>query len=662
MRLPFLLPSILIVLLAASGEGGRAPATLLILHTLALLAILTSVLGNPAAGLSIPPERRARGVVIAFGVVFLLSTLSALGAGYPLAAAFGLWDLAVAVGLFAAAASARAGGAELPILSAAVIVSSSLQAIVALLRRPEGVLASGASFLNPNHLAAFLNFGCILCADRALGALTGGRRRPGLFWSSLAILHLASVMLLMSRGALLALLVSLAILLASHAGGWPARLRLLAALGLFLATTLGAGLLLLRFRESLDPYRFERLSIWEASLKMLLERPLLGHGPGMFRHLAPAYNFASTVGPLRYEKLFSGAHNAYLTFAVENGAPAALILLIAVSYALLLLWRSGNVGPRSPERGVALATLALVLQALVEDLQERPALTLIPGLLLGSALGRCRPGLPAHAACPPGGDPLPGPRLDLGPAGARRATAGAVLLVGLYLFLPGILLPYLADREARAAIQAGRTGVERMRRAALLNPYHPDYRKDLAMASLNSGPPSPETYAAAASDLLEARRLKPIDPWNPLLLGRLEAEAAGTIFADRTAIDRAIADYQESVRLAPTDPRPLFELAGYLSNLGRLEEGLRAIEGALRIEPHFLRACILEASILIRLKRAEEARHSLGRLAETQTILAGYKPLSGYARDLIADDSARRQGLETGLAALTSAQTSGPGP
>src|SRR5258706_11378545 len=181
--------------------------------------MLASVLGNLGAGRSIPPDRKARGMVIAFGIVVLLSTLSALGAGYPLAAAFGLWDLAVAFGLLAAAASARAGGGELPILAAAVIGSSSLQAIVALLRRPWGVLASGASFLNPNHLAAFLNFGCILCADRAVGALTGGRRRAGLLWSGLAILNLTSVMSLMSRGAVLALLVSLAILLASHAGG-----------------------------------------------------------------------------------------------------------------------------------------------------------------------------------------------------------------------------------------------------------------------------------------------------------------------------------------------------------------------------------------------------------------------------------------------------------
>jgi putative inorganic carbon (hco3(-)) transporter len=661
MRLGFLLPAILIIFLAASGEGGRAPATLMAVHALALLAMLASIMGSLGPGIPPPPGGAARRVALASGAVLLLSALSAVGARYPLAGAFGLWDLAVALGLFAAAASPRAGAGELSVLSVAVVASSTLQALTALVRRPGGVLSSGASFLNPNHLAAFLNLGCVLGADRALDALSEGRRRAGLAWGGVAAVHLVAVMLLMSRGAVFALLISCALLLAAHVGAFPARIRLLATYGFALAAVLGGALLMLRFRQSFDPYRFDRLSIWAASAKMLLARPWLGHGPGMFRFVAPAYNFPSTVGPLCYEKVFSGAHDAFLTFAVENGAPAALTLLLACSYALLRLGRSGPPLRRSPERGVALALLALGLQGLFEDLQERPALVLVPALLLGSSLRRSDGRRWAPAAAPPEIEPIPRSRSGLDPVGARRTLKGAVLLLGFYLFLVPILLPYLADREARAAIREGRGGIDRMRRAAVLNPLHPDYRMDLAMASLNSGPPSPERYAAAAIDLLEARRLNPINSWYPLLLARLEAEAAGKIFADATAVERAIAGYRTSAALAPTDPRPLFELGGYLSSLGRFEEALAAAMGALAIEPNFLRARMLETSILIRLKRVEAARESLGRLEASRKALAGYLPQSGYARELIADDSARRLELQSGFSALISGQAPGPG-
>jgi len=89
---------------------------------------------------------------------------------------------------------------------------------------------------------------------------------------------------------------------------------------------------------------------------------------------------------VRFGRVFEGAHCALLTLAVEDGAPAAIAWVLAATLALLAL-------ARAPEEtggamsGTGLALFALLAHSLVEDLQERPALTLVPALLAGTAWG-----------------------------------------------------------------------------------------------------------------------------------------------------------------------------------------------------------------------------------------------------------------------------------
>jgi len=171
-----------------------------------------------------------------------------------------------------------------------------------------------------------------------------------------------------------------------------------------------------------------------------------------------------------------------------------------------------------------------------------------------------------------------------------------------------------------------------MVRAAALNPLHPDFRNDLAMAILNSGPLTPQGYARAATELLAARRLKPIDYRFPLHLARLEARFAARLFDDTKARERAAALYREAVRLAPLDPRPRLELAGHLIDMRLPGEALREAQQALVLEPSFVRARVLEASILLDMGRRSEARISLQKAEATLLALAAYVPDSSYAR------------------------------
>jgi O-antigen ligase len=638
----------LIIVLAPFREGGREALGLLLLHTLALLFVLLSFLraasaprGAGAWG-ALPPGP-ARAVAGLGAATLLLAAISALRAGYPLAACLGLLDLAAGAGVFVAALAARPSAGDLGLMGSAAVLSTSLQAALALLRFAGGggTKAAGAGFLNPNHLAAFLNLGLLLSVAAADRAWDDGDRRRARLWAGAAALHLAAVALLASRGALLGLGAALSIFVALRFRTWSRARRAAALAALALALLAAGGLVARRFGRWQDPLRYQRLAIWKAAGGMLAERPLLGHGPGMFRHLSAAYNVPLDRGPIRFERRFASAHSAPLTLAVEDGAPAAACLLAAAALAAFLLLRARGSGPPGLARGLGLALAALLAHAAVEDLQERPALVLVPALLAGAILGAAGTDPRRAAATDPGG---PGPERRVG--GVRSAALASAITVASVAFAGAVLLPYLADHEARAARRQDARGLRRMERAARLNPLHPEYRHDLAMATLNSGPPTAERYAEAALHLVAARRLKPIDPRFPLLLARLEAGIGEALFSDASAGGRAAALYAEAAALAPLDPRPLLEMAGHLARLQNHQEALEAAGAALKLEPNFVRARILEASILAGLGRAEEARAAFGRLLATEQALRGFIPESGYAADLVRGAPEERQSLE----------------
>ncbi len=622
----------LLILLAPFGEGGRSPGILLTLQILALLFATPATAGwlRSRPGPDHADDGPVRLVRWLTGLFLLLAAVAALSAAYPFAAGLALLDLGCAAALFLAALAAPVTGSDLAWLRGATVLSTTLQALLTIERwAGYGAKEAGHGFLNPNHLAAFLALGTLLCAAAAAESwrAVGGRRRAALAGAG-ALLHIAAAVPLASRGGFLGLGAGLLALAAARWGRWDGRTRRLAAAGGILLAVLAAVVLTLRFERGWDPHAFRRLSIWRASLSMLSERPLLGFGPGMFRHEAPRYNFP-LEGPIRFERQFASAHDALLTTAVETGLPAALA--IGAAFALTVCILMPGAGPhRGVRQSFGAVLLALGTQALVDDLQERPALIFIAALLAGGGCAALRRRLAAAEA--------PG-----------RWRAAAAFAAAGCLFWGAMLMPYLAHRDALAARQAGPAGLSLMRRAARRDPLQPEYRHDLAMAAINSGPPDPDRYAEAMNDLLEARRLKPIDARFALLLGRVETRAGGTLFADRGAAQRAIGFYREAVRLAPLDCRLRLELARALIGLGRLPEALESIREAVRLEPSFLRAGLEETALLLALGRVAEARQALARGAARRAALAGFRPETAYARELVADAPDLRGRLETAL-------------
>jgi O-antigen ligase len=599
---------------------------MMILHLVAIGIILVIILRTLRRGTLPGPRGAPALILVCLAAGLLLATVSALQASYALAAWLGLWDLLLSAGLFAAACITHLDDRRPRLVRNMMIASTTLQAGLAVIRGWHGgAAAAGASFENPNHLAAFLNLGLLLCVSAADACRARSRYGTAAGWLALGALHLVALVQLASRGAFLALGISLVLFVVIGFGRWSRRLRVAAAIGLVLVGALGVASLARRFSAP-DPYRYHRVGIWRVSLHMLGERPLLGFGPDMFRHHSSLTKFPLRGAPVRYDRNFDGAHSALLTLAVETGAPALTLLLAsAVMTAAVLLRRGDRSDSGGFVTGVGLALIALGVHAAVDDLHHRPALMLLPAMLAGLAMAAAGRGTKDSAEVSV---------VRIRPGTTRVLLAGT-LTACVTLAWGIVVLPYLAHWNAESARSLGRDGLWRMERAVRLNRLHPEYRHDLAMAMLNLGPVDAERYARCTLNLQEARRLKPIDYRFPLLQARLEARVGDKMFDDPGALDRATALYGEAARLAPLDPRPLLEMAAHLSELGRQGEALAALDRALLLEPNFLRAAALKTSILVGVDDIEGARAAFTRLRSSVDGLRDTRPESGYARDIL---------------------------
>lgn len=187
-----------------------------------------------------------------------------------------------------------------------------------------------AGFLNPNALAGYLLIGiAALVATWASLRREAEGKQPGhptrILWlvaAILAVLATGTLLLTASKGALLGAFAGAAAVVVVRArrrklmGGLlliavgiilllpPVRHRVKAAFGSQESTSVGF-----------------RARTWAGALAMAEARPLLGWGPGSFKHVYPRFSTVSFT---------PSAHESWLQWSAECGFPAAALLLFAL--------------------------------------------------------------------------------------------------------------------------------------------------------------------------------------------------------------------------------------------------------------------------------------------------------------------------------------------
>ncbi len=196
----------------------------------------------------------------------------------------------------------------------------------------------------------------------------GGWKRPWL-WLALGVI-VSTLLLTLTRGAWVAAGISFAIVLLLRARRWvPVYLIALLLVGL-LAGSFGPETWKQRIASITDPRdesNYDRLSMLQAGLFMVSERPLFGLGPGMVKQRYPIYRHP-TAPRFRVSHL----HNSFLQIAAERGLSslAAYLWLMAAGMGLAYRGYVQGGGARGPRAdlylGVFLALVGFNLAGLFE--------------------------------------------------------------------------------------------------------------------------------------------------------------------------------------------------------------------------------------------------------------------------------------------------------
>ena len=553
-----------------------------------------------------------------------------------------LWELLVAALLALALIVSRTDRSRMDrawsVWTHLVALASASQAIAvwAMPARPN--LTPSGSFANANQLSAYLCMGALVAAGLGIERARS-RSGPGR-WAAIALigvaaLDVATVLRVGSRGAIAALLVVSTVWLALAVPPSRRQLRLTLAACLVLLAIGGAWTVMSRFQRMQDPYLYDRVEIWRASLRAAADHPLLGMGPGMFARRAYPYNFPLEREMFRFSKSLTSPHSTYLRVLAETGLVGLAATGITIVLLMMRLWRARG---HPAVAGSAMALMVCLLHGAVDTPFEVPAITLTLVALLvpqltpeGSARAAIHMSLPL--ALPAGAGP------SARRSGRRRAVA---LFAALALAYAGcVLVPYAAHACYLHGLTQSRQGspAPGLSRAIALNPLNPLYPATRADRSWRRDRRlTPATLARAHLDLEAAHRLDPADPDHLVALAQLHARACFELDSGPACVARAEGLYREAIALGRKDPRPHLELAVLLLAFGRREEGMAQIDEALRLEPRYLAAHFARVRASLESERKEEARLAMGSLQRTLDELASYEPRNGYEADLMKLD------------------------
>jgi len=458
----------------------------------------------------------------------------------------------------------------------------------------------GSSFGSP----AFSGAALVALGPLAAAVALDRRERRAWRWFAAAALGLAAITIAgaASRAAMAALATATVVVLVAR------RVRSLPLLAAATATTVAMG--------AATAHRWltggaGRLAEWRVGWRALLANPLFGTGPEGYRIAFPRAVDASYVAHYGRDVVTDRAHNVVLDTALVGGIPIGLLLVAAITWAVVASWQVA----RSPlttasERGAAAAVVGLAIhhQFLFATAEVDVMSLLIVGLVAGTA-ARLRTNATATAStndadrtAAPGG-PTPRPRAPTHIAHGLTLAALVTLAIG------GAEI--VADHRLAVALRQadGRRQSERLAAAddaAALTPW--SMRARLASATVAAGPGTSPALLAAITRLDAAIALSPDDPL--LRLRRAEWTARRAAIGARPAdLRRAVEEWRVAVRADPRNPAAYVGLGRALAEDDEADASDAAFRQATLLVPGDTRPVTAWAL----------AQAAAGRLAEART-------------------------------------------
>ena len=466
---------------------------------------------------------------------------------YALALVVALQNLHGQDALQRTAAGASAAGALLGIYALGQFLGES-DSVLWLVRPAQYVRRAGATFVNPNHLAALM----VLLLPMALGQAFLARIKPvfRVLHAYAALMMLGGLAVTMSRGGWLAGGLVIAAFV-----GWLAgrrrHLRIPAAILLALVLVSAGAFLVLnpKARQRIDgiatqgiPDSGDRLPLWRPALAMWREHPWTGVGPAHYDVRYPQFrDVAIQASP-------GNAHNEYLNTLADYGlAGGALALATLACLGASAWWSrkyvergSGDLGDKGSNRaafftGATLGLGGLAVHSAGEFAMHVPAIGLVAMVIAGQLASLAR---------------FASDRWWVSPGLAGRAAVSAAVLLSLGWLLPTAWAGFREARLLGAAHKASHVDarlLDTLQQAAALAPGNPrtawELGDNLRRMSLLAGADWATRAGEAITWLEKAATLNPHDPGPHMAL----AEA----WYWRGNPDKALAASSRAIALAP---------------------------------------------------------------------------------------------------------------
>lgn len=668
-------PWVVFLVLVPFREGSGSPEGLLIAHLAFLVAAMVTMTAVARKAHRLDPR-----LLLPAAAALGTAMLSGAFGSYRFASILATVDLAVVLGvLVLVEASARNWPDRGEMMVSAIALSGFAQSALVLGGWVWNGLdhAAPGTLLNSDHAAAYLLL--------AFWALLARDREPSPAWIAAGTTILAAAVLLASRGALLGLAAGGVVFVGLRWRAMTHRTRVGVLAGSAAVLVLGSALLVHRFMTHDDPYRWDRLRLWGASMQVLHENPVFGTAPGVFQYWTAPFDVPRRDGPVRYGKHLEATHSDYLRVLVETGLAGFLAFLalgLTLAYAALAALRSG----RHREAALGAAVAGLFAQMAVENLSARPAVSYTGAAVLALllALGPERWGRKGGAergeapvASPESGSEngrgatAIGPRRSRGDEGDQdvrsfRSRAGdrsidpdrqdsrgieragtiyheplhasaatrvrVALLYGAIASAAIVLViaPYLGHRAFERFLAGGQGLGTSYAAAVFWNPVHPEYRAALARAVLAGKHSAPGDFEAGLLAAADAIALLPVEPSYRILKARLARKAFLSGPGEPDWIRLADEEYLRAEALDPLRPPARLERGWMLLGVGRASDALEEAGRTRDSEPNSFEARRLRAASLIELGRLDEAGKEMTEAHALHASVSSYVQAHNY--------------------------------
>lgn len=510
-------------------------------------------------------------------------------------------------------------------LLGAIAASGALQLGVAVYARFIGgspILQAG--FVDPNLLACFWGIGANIALSFLLFHKTASNQSfPKLLVSvkigagMAAASFVLAILAINSRGAALGLAVTLAML-----ASFKKKYLGLVVIGIFclaLVIPFPGGSLLQRLSKRHDPLAYERPNIWKSSLRIAVEHPVFGVGPGMYAFCSEPYNFPLTDLPARYEKRLNVAHSDTLQIAAEQGFVGLLIFLGGAGW---LLWQNIRLLRQQPVSWTTIAAftglLSVAIQGLFSTLLTSPAIAMSAALLAVIVIDRA--GTSRQKI------------VRLTPSWKWYAV---LALAVIYLLVPVIIEPFLGQfhyRQYQSHMTAKefQAAVEHLKSSIKYAPGYAYSQHSLGKLYLAAfrNQPNLDAFYEGYTALTAAIRCNPKDFELYLNLAELHRAMFYQKLRTPPTAENALQAYQQARRLHPFHPFQLFSMATLHADLNQFDQAIALLQDAVKIEPNFVGGYQMLGKMLRHLQRTAEADRAI---QQADDILRRYPNAASYS-------------------------------